>query len=256
MGKPKLSRHHPQPPPSPSPSEPLTSPTTTVLPVLSDTVQPESQAVQLGVTPAIYDPVNYPEGAALADDYLKAHPASQTLTALRAEVLATNTLPADFKLPKKAFSLGGVFGQLEKYHTAAEKVAWLRHNDKPTLRYLLRVAFEPSVEWVLPKGLPPYKPFEVRRNGRVLPIKPGQTPTELQLELRRLYLFMKGGSDKMNQLRREKVFQEIIESIDPLEVDVLLSVKDKKFDKFVTVDVVNAAFPGLLLSPFHMRFMR
>jgi hypothetical protein len=171
-------------------------------------------------------------------------------------VLVPMAVPVDFKLPKKGLTIGQVFAQLEKYTTPAEKVAWLRHNDRGVLRYLLRLGLEPSVEWVLPKGLPPYKPLQLRRGKRVLDILPGAAPTELFLEARRLYLFVKGGADSMDRLKREKVFQQMLEDMHPVEVDVLLCIKDKQLDKFVTPDVVTTAFPDLLTSPFQLRFIR
>jgi hypothetical protein len=156
-------------------------------------------------------------------------------------------------LPKKAQTIGGVFDGVRKLKTPAEQVAWLRLHDKVVLRYLIRLGYE-NVTWLLPKGLPPYTPFVMRRGGRIVPIKPGQTPTELHHEARRLYLFLDGSH--MDRARREKLFQSMIEGMAAEEVEVLLALKDKKLDKYVAKDVVSTAFPGVFTQPFHVKFIR
>src|SRR5438067_8685516 len=59
-------------------------------------------------------------------------------------------IPDGFRVPNRAHTIGDVFDQLRSFTSPVEQALWLRHNDKPVLRYLLRLAFEPTVEWVLP----------------------------------------------------------------------------------------------------------
>jgi hypothetical protein len=193
-------------------------------------------------TPAIYDPQHYPEEAKVADAHLKAHPP---------------TPPEGYRVVpiRPAQTIGEVFAVL-KDCAPADRVMWLHRNDSLALRYLLRLGLEESVEWLIPKGLPPYTPFAVRRGGRAVKLRAGMAATELKIEARRLYIFIKGDTAGMTQLRREKVFQQIIEDMDSVEVDVLASIKDKRLDKFVSRETILAAFPNLLVAPFNSRFLR
>jgi len=161
----------------------------------------------------------------------------------------------DFKLPKRALTLGQVFTTLETLKSPGEKILWLRHNDKPVLRYYLKLAIDPSIEWALPKGLPPYKPLTMRRGNRILPIKPGQAPTELILEARRIYRFLKDANTP--RIKCEKMFQQMIEDMEPVEVDVIHAIKDRFFTtKFIAAEIIEAAFPGITAAPSNPRFMK
>lgn len=120
----------------------------------------------------------------------------------------------------------------------AEKVKCLQQNDNTAIRTILKFALDPNIEWVLPEGEPPYTPCEFPHQENML-----------YQECKRLYLFVKGGNDNLVPLRRERMFVEILESIDPEDAKLLLSIKEKKLPKDaenITVKVVQQAYPGLL----------
>jgi hypothetical protein len=51
----------------------------------------------------------------------------------------------------------------------------------------------------------------------------------------------------LHPVRRETLFIELLENINPLEAKILLAVKDKKLPfKGLTAKLVEEAFPGLL----------
>ena len=117
-----------------------------------------------------------------------------------------------------------------------QRAAWLRQNDSQTLRDILSGAFNPKVKWLLPEGAPPYKPNDlVDQHHR------------LYIESRKLYLFVEGGNPNLKQLRREALFIELIESLDPEDAKLLLAVKDKRIPyPGITLEATNLAFPGLI----------
>lgn len=158
-------------------------------------------------------------------------------------------LPAGFKMTRRADYLGDVFVQSKDYPTAPEKVIWLRHNSSPGLLYLLRLAFCKSVEWLIPEGLPVYKAWRGKKYT---------SPSELKRELRRLYLFLKGGNDAVTELKRQKLFQEVIEGIEASELEVLVAIKDHTLEEKygLTAEIVNLAFPQILDAPFKVKFIR
>ena len=131
---------------------------------------------------------------------------------------------------------------MQKADGKAEKIAILKnYSDNDTLKIMLRLAHDSNVRWLLPDGAPPYSPsreFDVQ--GR------------LYSEMRRFYLFVEGGNPpppNMPNHKRERLFIELLESLDPFDAALLCAVKDKSLPKAyssVTVDVINGAFPGLV----------
>ena len=64
-----------------------------------------------------------------------------------------------------------------------------------------------------------------------------------------MYLFLEGpaGNPNLKQLRREQLFIQMLESLHPLEADVLLQVKDKKLNyRGLTYKLVKETFPEIL----------
>lgn len=118
----------------------------------------------------------------------------------------------------------------------AVRVMWLQQNDNPTLRTVLQGAYDPNIKWLLPEGNPPYKPNDLVDQQH-----------RLFTEARKFYLFVEGGNSNLNQLRREALFIELLESLDPEDAKLVLSIKDKTLPyPGVTPNIVNLAFPGLI----------
>jgi hypothetical protein len=118
-----------------------------------------------------------------------------------------------------------------------KKIDFLRWNsDNPGLRAVFTGVFDPTVKWLLPKGKVPY--------GRNRLVDQGG---QLYNELRKLYLFIEGGNNNLQQHRREELFIQLLERIDPEDAELMECVKDKKLPvKGITADIVREAFPGLL----------
>lgn len=122
-----------------------------------------------------------------------------------------------------------------KKKTEEEKVAYLQeHADNATLQTILVGAFYPDVRWALPPGMPPYTPCD-----------PVNAESFLYTQAKRLYIFAEGGSN-LNNLRREALFIELLESVHPKDAEVVLAMKDKTLPYGITPQLVNKAFPGLL----------
>ena len=68
----------------------------------------------------------------------------------------------------------------------------------------------------------------------------------LYTEARRLYLFIEGGNPNLTQLKRESMFVDLLQSINPEDAKLLISIKDKKLPyKGLSSKTVLKAFPGL-----------
>lgn len=120
-----------------------------------------------------------------------------------------------------------------------QRVQFLQQNNSDVLRAILQYAFDPRVEWLLPIGTPPYKPTEhLDQHGN------------LYREIRKMNLFVKGGDHPtMHQTKREMLFIQFIEGLEPDDAKLMCAVKDKKIPyKGITAKLVNEAFPGLVLE--------
>lgn len=122
-----------------------------------------------------------------------------------------------------------------KKKTEKEKIQYLQeHADNATLQTILVGAFYPDVRWALPPGAPPYTPCD-----------PVNAESFLYTQAKRLYIFAEGGSN-LNNLRREALFIELLESVHPKDAEVILAMKDKTLPYGITPQLIGKAFPGLL----------
>jgi hypothetical protein len=146
-------------------------------------------------------------------------------------------------------SLVEIFEELPKKVKHADKTTWLREHASPTLFYVLQLAYRDGITWELPEGAPPFKPHKGRK---------GSAPSDLLRELRHMYLYIKGGEPNLKQLKREVMFGKLLEDMEERDVTALLAIKDKAFDKVYRCPkkVIDEAFPGLLVHPFNIRFIR
>ena len=115
------------------------------------------------------------------------------------------------------------------------KIEVLRKNDSQGLRMLLKAAFDPKITWELPEGTPPYMPNEAPA---------GTEHTSLLDESKKLYLFIKGGSN-IPKIKKESLFIQMLEALHKDDAQVLIDIKDKKLNltfKGLTENCVKEAF--------------
>ena len=74
-----------------------------------------------------------------------------------------------------------------------------------------------------------------------------QGRTTIRRESKNFYMFVKGGNDALNNIRRESMFINILQGLHPLEAEVLCLIKDKNLqEKYkITRDVVEEAYPDI-----------
>jgi len=116
------------------------------------------------------------------------------------------------------------------------KLKVLKDHDSVPLRQVLKGAFDPSIEWLLPKGDVPYTVNEA-------PI--GTDHTLLSQEAKRLYLFTKGGDNTLSNNKRETIFVQMLEGLSVDEAEFLVTVVNKKVNnkyKGFTANLVREAF--------------
>ena len=117
------------------------------------------------------------------------------------------------------YSIPQILELVHKAKTREQKSQILKDNDEFGLRAILQTAFHPDIEWLLPKGTPPYAATPPSND----------TPKGLYSEVRKFYLFTKGGgSDEIKPIKREQLFIQMLETLDPTEAKLVIDVKDQK----------------------------
>ncbi len=83
--------------------------------------------------------------------------------------------------------------------------------------YLVKLTYHPDLEWLLPDGKPPYTKNET------------EFPMYLEGYLRKntfSYFVKGGGYEKLDQYKREKLFLDMLSSLDPQDAEIVVSVKN------------------------------
>ena len=129
-----------------------------------------------------------------------------------------------------------ILEKVSKVKTKKEKVKLLQEYNHNALRMVIKSSFDPNIEWALPDGDVPYT-----RNDA----PEGTEHTSLSYESRKLYHFIKGGDNQINQNKREAMFVQMLEGLHESEAAVLVAAKDKKLHqmyKGLSKNVVVEAF--------------
>ena len=132
-----------------------------------------------------------------------------------------------------------ILRKVSNANTKAEKIKLLRDNNTPALRQLMIWNFDESVVSMVPEGDVPYTPNDA-------PV--GTDHTRLEQEYRGFYRFVKGGADKLPNLRRETLFVQLLEGLSQEEAELLVLVKDGRLTekyKRITKAVISEAFPQI-----------
>lgn len=149
----------------------------------------------------------------------------------------------------------------------AKKVEALRKYGCGALKALFIWNFDETVESALPPGEVPYSGYDEQNvysgtltdkieesarqmyeNGSFsLGSTDSNAKTTLRAQWKNLYHFVQGGNGGLSQTRREMMFINLLESVHPLEAEILILVKDKQLDtKYkVPFEAVEEAFPEI-----------
>jgi hypothetical protein len=117
----------------------------------------------------------------------------------------------------------------DKRVNAVKQISNLRKEFKVMFWYVYRS----DVKFELPDGTPPFKAMETPEN---------MGHNRLPKELRKFEYLI--STAKMNQIRREKIFIEILEAVSPEEAKLVVQIKEKKLPyKGVNRKLIEDALP-------------
>ena len=177
--------------------------------------------------------------------------------------LKVKTLP---ELPRQPFVFE-VLDLVSKQRSKAKKIEVLKKYDEQSLRRVLIWNFDESIISILPEGEVPYADPEdqVSYSGTLstrlseeirtmhskgnfsLGVSDQQGHTTIRRESKHFYRFIKGGDDRLNSIRRETMFINILQGLHPLEAEIVTLCKDKRLGEVykITKEIVAEAYPAI-----------
>ena len=169
-------------------------------------------------------------------------------------------------LPRQPFVFE-VLDLVSKQRSKAKKIEALKRYEEIHLKSVLIWNFDDSIVSALPPGEVPYSGYddqnsysgslstkltqEVRsmheRGSFSLGASDQQGHTTIRREWKNFYHFLRGGNDRMNAMRRETMFINILEGLHPLEAEIICLCKDKRLGEVykITKEIVAEAYPDI-----------
>ena len=130
-----------------------------------------------------------------------------------------------------------ILQKISKQKTKKDKMSMLLKlkDSTPHIFTMLKYIFNQSILWDLPEGAPPYKSQP----------KEADLQNVLYSDFRRVKIFMKGEYPQMKPIKREILFIEFLESLDPDDAKLVIAMKDKKSPyKGLTKKLICDTYPN------------
>lgn len=132
-------------------------------------------------------------------------------------------------------SIAEILKEISKEKSFNTRVEMLKKNDSLAMRTLLQGTFDPRIEFDLPDTDPPYKPTEML-----------DQQGHLYQQARKFPIWVKGQQENLPKFKKERLFIELLESIDPEDAKLVLAMKNKQNPlPNITPKLVLAVWPGL-----------
>lgn len=179
---------------------------------------------------------------------------------------AAKKAPATLELPRNPLMFE-ILDLVSRQRTKAKKIEALQKHNCPALRALLIWNFDESVHSALPEGDVPYGDPEdqLKYNGSLseqidstaremyengsfsLGNSDISARTTLRAQSKNFYHFVKGGNNGLSGMRRESMYINLLQSVHPLEAEIMVLVKDGLLGETykITQEVVAEAFPSI-----------
>ncbi len=187
-------------------------------------------------------------------------------SASKATTTTKKKAPVSLELPRNPL-MYEILDLVSKQRTKAKKIEALQKHECLTLKSLFIWNFDETVVSQLPEGDVPYGDPEdqLKYKGTLsenLADKSRQMYTDgnfslgsadtngrttLRAQTRNFYHFVSGGNPGLSGMRRESMFINLLQSVHPLEAEIMVLVKDGLLaDSYnITKEVVSEAYPDI-----------
>lgn len=140
---------------------------------------------------------------------------------------------------RKRVTLHEIFTDVGNAKTREDKIDVLRTYNELFVRDVLKGAYDDSIQFLLPKGTPPYEAAPEKN-----------PPTHLKRMTKQFKYFVVGGpGERLPKVKVESMFIKVIEGIHPDDAKIICAMKDKDLAgmyKGLTKKLASDAFPGLI----------
>jgi hypothetical protein len=130
--------------------------------------------------------------------------------------------------------MANIIAKIEAQPTLEKQVEFLQYHSSYALKIVLGYGMDPGVKWLLPVGNPPYRALEesADQEGR------------FYIECKKLIYFVDSDEGRnIKPLKREQLFIQVLESVDPRDAKLLLRMKAR--DIRVRPEAIKIAFPNM-----------
>lgn len=134
-----------------------------------------------------------------------------------------------------------VVAEVRKSKNVKIKADILKSNESTALIDLLQLTYNPSIQWLLPEGNPPYEAAEgVDEEGNGTDLEGALIG---QMRKMKYFISVDGNAlENVKPAKREVVFIRLLESIAPKDAKLVLEMKNRSI-KGISPNVVTTAFP-------------
>ena len=134
-------------------------------------------------------------------------------------------------------SISELLAEVSKLPGRKDKIDMLCREHNIVLENIVDLCFNPNLKFLLPEGEPPYRPATKAQGFEMT----------LYANMRKFGVFIEGGPyPNMKTHKRESQFVEFLETLDPDDAKLVISVKDKKMPyKGITRKLFEEAWPAL-----------
>jgi hypothetical protein len=140
----------------------------------------------------------------------------------------------------KTRMVSGVLKNASKLKTKKERVAYLKEHDTPALRDIIRINYDADIVSLLPEGSPPFRKDDA---------PDGHEYQTLHKAHKGFAYYFKGPYTKMNQMKRESMFVNMLESLHGDEAELVVAAKDKSMNyKGITKLLCKEVWPNLIVK--------
>jgi len=174
--------------------------------------------------------------------------------------------PVSLELPRHPLMFE-ILDLVSRQRTKAKKIEALRKHECLTLKSIFIWNFDETVLSQLPQGDVPYgeqdeqlkyggslsdsiteKSRNMYQNGNFsLGNTDANAHTTLRAQTKNFYHFVQGGNPGLSSLRRESMFINLLQSVHPLEAEIMVLVKDGNLEDSykITKEIVSEAFSDI-----------